>query len=106
MVSQKKEILDYIYESQFDNLVINESFQSNFLRSLAKKIKDSESKRVKSENTSQKENIAAAVADYGLCINEDMPSSVQLRVRVVGYVNKNMVVSSGRGTPDSPFVLK
>ena len=57
-------------------------------------------------NTSQKENIAAAVADYGLCINEDMPSSVQLRVRVVGYVNKNMVVSSGRGTPDSPFVLK
>ena len=54
-MERMKEILDYIYESQFDNLVINESFQSTFLRSLAKKIKDSESKRVKSENTSQKE---------------------------------------------------
>ena len=45
-----KEIIDYIYESEFDSIVINETFQSTWLSSLAKKIKDSESKRHKSKN--------------------------------------------------------
>ena len=43
-----KKVIDYIYENQFENLVINESFQSSFLSDLAKKIKNSESKRHKS----------------------------------------------------------
>lgn len=45
-----KEIIDYIYESEFDSIIINETFQSTWLSSLAKKIKDSESKRHKSKN--------------------------------------------------------
>ena len=57
-------------------------------------------------NTSQSKNIAAAVADYGVSINENIPSNLLLNVRVVGYVNKNMVISSGRGTPESPYMLK
>ena len=57
-------------------------------------------------NTSEKENTAAAISDLGVCINEEMPSTKMLSVRVVGFVNKNMVISSGRGTPDSPYVLK
>lgn len=57
-------------------------------------------------NTSKTENKVAAVSDLGVCINEDMPKGKMLSVRVVGFVNKNMVISSGRGTPDSPYMLK
>ena len=57
-------------------------------------------------NTSQKEDVAAAVADFGVSVNEEVPSGLRLRVRVVGFVNKNMVVSSGRGTPEAPYKLK
>ncbi len=57
-------------------------------------------------NTSQKEKVAAAVADYGICVNEDTPDGIEFMVRVVGFVNKNMVISSGRGTPENPYKLK
>ena len=57
-------------------------------------------------NTSEKEDIAAAVADYGICINEKMSNSKALNVRLVGFINKSVVISSGDGTSSSPYMLK
>lgn len=57
-------------------------------------------------NTSEKEDIAAAVADYGICINEKMSNSMALNVRLVGFINKSVVISSGDGTSVSPYMLK
>ena len=57
-------------------------------------------------NSSKKENVGAAILDFGSAINSDIPSGLRFKVRVVGYVNKNMVISSGGGTPEAPYMLK
>ena len=57
-------------------------------------------------NTSKSEDEIAAVADIGVCINESVPNGKKFSVRVVGFVNKDVVISSGRGTHDKPYKLK
>ena len=58
------------------------------------------------KNTSQKENVAAAVYDIGVPSNEKTFGDLKLSVRVVAYMKKGTTISSGEGTIDEPYIIK
>lgn len=55
---------------------------------------------------SSKGNYVAAMYEVGVPMNEKMDSYVSAGIRVVGYLKKNTVISSGNGTLDTPYVVK
>ena len=55
---------------------------------------------------SSKGNYVGAIYDIGVPVNEKADGYVTSNVRVVGYLKKNIVVSSGEGTLYSPYILK
>ena len=57
-------------------------------------------------NSSKKVGRVAAVFDIGVPINEQLNTYEQAGIRVVGYLKKDMVISSGKGTIDSPYIVK
>lgn len=48
----------------------------------------------------------AALTDIGVPINGEIGNYSQYGIRLVGYVNSNKVISSGKGTYMNPYVLK
>ena len=48
----------------------------------------------------------AALTDIGVPINGEIGNYNQYGIRVVGYVNSNKIISSGKGTYENPYVLK
>ena len=59
------------------------------------------------KNTSKSKNrLTGAITDIGVPCNESLPDYLQFHVRVVGYLKKSTVISSGLGTFESPYVLK
>ena len=57
-------------------------------------------------NSSKADRIVGAVYLIGVPINEEMPASADMYIRVAGYVKKNIVISSGNGTYYSPYIIK
>lgn len=50
--------------------------------------------------------VAGVISDTGVPFNREISYNEQYGVRVVGYLSKNTVVSSGKGTITSPYKLK
>lgn len=49
---------------------------------------------------------AGAITDIGVPLNESIPQYEKFGVRAVAYAKKGTVISSGKGTYDSPYKLK
>ncbi len=59
------------------------------------------------KNTSKsKKRLTGAITDIGVPINESIPDYLSLHMRVVGYLKKGTVISSGLGTFESPYIIK
>ena len=52
------------------------------------------------------ERVAGAITDIGVPVNQMIPYYEQFGIRVVGFLKKNTVISSGKGTFESPYKLK
>ncbi len=56
-------------------------------------------------NSSQKEDIVYMISTIGVIYYDSVPSDNGAEVRVVGYLNKNCKIVSGKGTLDSPYKI-
>ena len=57
-------------------------------------------------NSSQGKRIGGAITDIGVPLNEPIPDYYESGVRVVGYLKKDITISSGKGTENSPYRIK
>ncbi len=57
-------------------------------------------------NTSTKGRRAGAISLVGVPLNRELDADLSLGIRVVGYVKKDTVISSGSGTLNSPYQIK
>lgn len=57
-------------------------------------------------NTSKGKRITGAVYDVGVPVNEKIDEYEQFGIRVVGFLKKNVVISSGNGTEQSPYLIR
>ena len=57
-------------------------------------------------NTSKGNRVAAVVMDGGVPVNEKIGDYDKFGMRVVGYLKKDSVISSGDGTINSPYIVK
>lgn len=57
-------------------------------------------------NSSQSNRLAGSITDIGVPLNERIPEYYTSGVRVVAYLNKDTVISSGKGTEESPYKIK
>ena len=57
-------------------------------------------------NTSEKEKTAAAITEIGVPYNEEISVYTTLYVRVVAFYKKGIVISSGDGTVESPYIVR
>lgn len=57
-------------------------------------------------NSSNAKRTAGVITDIGVPLNEEVPDYFKAGVKVVGYLKKDVIVSSGRGTIDSPYLIK
>ena len=53
-----------------------------------------------------KDRRTGAITDIGVPFDEYIPDYLQFHVRVVGYMKKGSVISSGLGTYESPYIIK
>ena len=57
-------------------------------------------------NSSEKKRTAGAIYIIGVPLNHELDATMSLHVRVVGYLKKDVVISSGKGTMDNPYQVK
>lgn len=57
-------------------------------------------------NQSNAKRITAAMWDAGVPVNEEIENEMRLGIRIVGYLKKDTVISSGKGTSNSPYILR
>ena len=57
-------------------------------------------------NISKQERTAGAISIIGVPLNQKIPLYLNSYIRVVGYLKKDSVISSGSGTYESPYVIK
>ena len=57
-------------------------------------------------NSSKEERVHGAVHDTGIPKMEEVSYYEKFGIRLVGYIKDNVIISSGNGTIDSPYVLK
>ena len=57
-------------------------------------------------NSSKTQNVVAALTEIGVPLNVTIPDYQSNGIRVVGYMNKNVVVTSGKGTEYNPYIVK
>ena len=57
-------------------------------------------------NTSKAERTTGAISLIGVPLNQRIPLYLNSYIRVVGYLKKGTVVSSGDGTYEKPYVIK
>ena len=57
-------------------------------------------------NSSKQERVHGAVHDTGIPKMEEVGYYEKFGVRLVGYVKNNIIISSGKGTISSPYILK
>ena len=57
-------------------------------------------------NSSNKKRTAGAVYLIGVPLNHELDPNMDLHIRVVGYLKKDTVISSGKGTMYSPYQIK
>ena len=57
-------------------------------------------------NSSKNPNVAVILDSFGNMLNSEVMDLSRFKMRVVGYIKKDIVVSSGRGTVFSPYIIK
>ena len=57
-------------------------------------------------NSSEADRTIGAITDIGVPLNEPVQEYYSSGVRVVAYLKKNVVVTSGKGTEDMPYKIK
>lgn len=57
-------------------------------------------------NSSESNRLAGSITDIGVPLNERIPEYYSSGVRVVAFLNKDTVVSTGKGTEQSPYKIK
>ena len=57
-------------------------------------------------NTSLDGRRAGAIYDRGIPYNDEIPKYEALRIRVVAYLKKKFIISSGNGTLNSPYIVQ
>lgn len=57
-------------------------------------------------NSSKAKSVAGIITDIGVPLNEKIPEYYTAGVRVVGYLKKDIIISGGKGTENSPYVIK
>ena len=57
-------------------------------------------------NTSKKDFTVAAITDIGVPINDEYIPFESFGVRVCSYLKKGIVVTSGSGTHEEPYMIK
>ena len=57
-------------------------------------------------NSSKAKNTAGIITDIGVPLNEKIPEYYTAGVRVVGYLKKDIIISGGKGTENSPYIIK
>ena len=57
-------------------------------------------------NSSLANRTVGAITDIGVPLNEEVPDYYDFGVRVVGYLKKDVVVTSGKGTEEIPYKIK
>ena len=57
-------------------------------------------------NTSKAKNVVGVITDIGVPLNDKVEDYYAANVRVVGYLKKDITISSGKGTEDSPYRIK
>lgn len=57
-------------------------------------------------SSNSKDRVGSVILDIGVPINDTIPHYAEFGVRVVGYVKKGAVISTGSGTYDDPYNLK
>jgi hypothetical protein len=57
-------------------------------------------------NTSKTSNVCGAVTDIGVPVNGTIDDYYKFGIRVVGYFKKSILISSGKGTAESPYIIK
>ena len=57
-------------------------------------------------NSSKAKRITGAVSTIGVPLNQEIPIYLESNIRVVGYLKSGTVISSGKGTFESPYKIK
>ena len=57
-------------------------------------------------NSSKAKRITGAVSSIGVPLNQEIPIYLESNIRVVGFLKKGTVISSGKGTFESPYKIK
>ena len=57
-------------------------------------------------NSSKQDNIVGGLAIYGTPLNGKTYNDTKLKVRIVAFVKKGTVISSGDGTVNKPYIIK
>ncbi len=56
-------------------------------------------------NSSKKQYIKATISDIGVVLPQEVYDNMEFGIRVVGYLNKNVAVSKGKGTKQNPYTI-
>ena len=57
-------------------------------------------------NTSKADRTTGAISLIGVPLNQTIPLYLNSYIRVVAYLKKGIVISSGLGTFESPYIIK
>ena len=57
-------------------------------------------------NSSKKDGITGGILALGVPINEETTSALELKVRVIAFMKKDVTISSGDGTINKPYIIK
>ena len=57
-------------------------------------------------NSSQAKRIVGAVSTIGVPLNQEISSYLESNIRIVGFLKKDTVITSGDGTFESPYRIK
>lgn len=57
-------------------------------------------------NISQKDRTVGAIYNIGVPLNQEIPKNMSLKIRVVGFLKKDTVITDGNGTIQKPYKIK
>ena len=57
-------------------------------------------------NSTKKKYITGSISDIGVPFNYELDDYYELSARPVGYYKKDIVITSGKGTLENPYMIK
>ena len=72
----------------------------------AQPVKDGEALSYWLINSSLKDRTTGAISDIGVPLNQEIPEYASLHIRIIAYLKKGTVITSGKGTYESPYRIQ